>query len=131
MINKRIRNLVEKLVIGSFSPKGELKTKEITETIKILKKLPNTDVISALTLYQKGLKREISKTTLEITSPTKLTLTETNKITSEAKKSYQITNVKTVLDSSLLGGLRIKIGDVVFDDSVKHKIGQMREAING
>lgn len=131
MINKRLRNSVEKLVIRSFTAKGEIKTKAVAETIKVIKKLPGIDAISALILYQKGLKRELSKTILEITSPIKLTSSDTKKIASIAQKSYQVTEVKTVLDPSLLGGLRIKIGDVVFDDSVNNKIGQMKELING
>lgn len=131
MINKRLRNLVEKLVTGSLTVKGEINNKAVTETIKVIKKLPTVNAISALTLYQKGLKREISKTTLEITSPVKLTSIDTKNITAVAKKSFQINSIKMVLDPSLLGGLRIKIGDVVFDDTVKSKIGQMRVVING
>ncbi|MFA5933307.1 MAG: F0F1 ATP synthase subunit delta [Microgenomates group bacterium] len=131
MVNKRLKNLIEKLVIDSFSPKGELKDVKINENIKTLKKLPSTDAIQALTLYQRGLKREINKTALEIASPTKLSSAEEKKITAVARKTFYITSVKTVLDSSLLGGLRIKIGDVVFDDTVKNKIEQMKGMING
>lgn len=131
MINKRLRILIEKSVGESFNSKGEINEPKVAEIIKVLKKLPNVDAIVALGLYGKGLKREINKTTLEITSPVKLSATEIKNITDTAKKSFQINQTKTVLDSSLLGGLRIKIGDVVFDDTVQNKIEQMRGVING
>ena len=131
MVNKRLRNLIEKLVVNSFNSNGEIKDSKVTETIKLLKKLPNTDAISALVLYQKSLKRELNKTMLEITSPVKLSDTEVKKVTAVARKSFQVNSVKTLLDPSLLGGLRIKIGDVVFDDTVSQKIEQMKGIIHG
>lgn len=131
MINKRLKILIEKLVIASFNSQGEVKEKAIASNIQLLHKLPFKDAIFALILYQKGLKREISKTTLEILSPAIISSSQKNNITKTAKKTFQINKIKTTIDPSLLGGLCIKIGDVVFDDSIKNKIGYMKGVING
>lgn len=131
MINKRLKILVEKLVVASFNSQSGVKEKAVTENIQLLKKLPFADAIFALGLYQKGLKREISKTTLEISSPTTISVEQKNKITKTAQKTFQINKVQTTVDPSLLGGLCIKIGDVVFDDTVQNKIGYLKGVING
>lgn len=131
MINKRLKNLVEKLVINSFTPGGEARESVVIANTKMLKKLPFGEAIIALTLYHKGLKREIIKTTLEIMSPTSLSSPQKNQITEITKKTFKINKVKTTIDPSLFGGLRIKIGDFVFDDSVQNKIGQLKGVING
>lgn len=131
MINKRLKNIVEKLVINSFTPKGEVKESLVIENTKLLKKLPFGQAIAALTLYQKGLKREILKTTLEIISSTALSPSQKKQIMKISKKTFNINKVLTKIDPLLLGGLRIKVGDMVFDDSVQNKIGQLKGVING
>lgn len=131
MVSKKLKDTIGKLVNLSFNSKGEIKESTVQNIVTSLKKLPANDAIQSLILYQKGLKREIGKTTLEISSPVKLSQAEIKKISSAAPKNFNITNVKTVLDSSLLGGLRIKIGDVVFDDSVLAKIETVKGIING
>ncbi len=131
MINKRLKVLVEKLVINSFNTQGDVKEKTVAQNTQLLKKLPFGDAVSALILYQKGLKREISKTTLEIFSPTIIPPQQRNNITKTAEKTFRINKVKVTVDPSLLGGLCIKIGDVVFNDSIKNKIGYIKGAING
>lgn len=131
MINKRLKILVEKLVIASFNSQNEVNEKAVTENTQLLKKLSFADAVFALILYQKGLKREIAKTTLEIFSPTTVSSGQKNNITKTAKKTFQINRVKITIDPSLLGGLCIKIGDVVFNDSIKNKIGYIKGVIYG
>lgn len=131
MINRRLKNIVDKLIVNSFTPQGEVREDVVVKNTKLLKKLPFGEAITALTLYQKGLKREIIKTTLEIMSPTAISSLQKNLITKITKKTFKINQVKTTIDPSLLGGLRIKIGDFVFDDSVQNKIGQLKGVING
>lgn len=115
----------------SFNAKGEVQEKIVSDNVRLIKKLAFYDAISLLTLYLKGLRREIAKTTLEITSSTPLSLAEKNIITKIACKNFKINKILTTVDPSLLGGLCIKIGDTVFDDSVKNKIGQVKGFING
>lgn len=131
MLNKkRQKNIVEKLVKESFDGQGRLKEGFAKSSVNLFKKLPLSQGISYLSLYYKGLKREISKTTLEIFSSTPLSSEQKNKIIKTAGKSFRINKTETALDTSLLGGLRIKIGDMVFDDSIYNKIGQMKGMIN-
>lgn len=131
MMNKRLKNIINKLVINSFTPQGEVKANVVMGNTKLLKKLSLGEAIAALTLYQKGLKKEILKTTLEVMSPTAISSSQKNLITKITKKTFQINQVITTIDPSMLGGLRIKIGDFVFDDSVQNKIGQLKGVING
>ena len=123
--------MVEKLIRFSFNQKGQVLEPNIKDCIKSLKTLPSSQAISALSLYYKGIKRELAKTTLEIDSPVVLSSLEQKQVAKIVGTKYSINDIKVNLDSSLFGGLRIKIGDVVFDDTVRSKIGQLKGVIYG
>ena len=80
--------------------------------------------------YLKGLKRELSKTTLIIESATPLSSTEMNQIKKNFASKF-INHQSLTINHSLLGGLRVKIGDEVYDYSVSGKLKQVKEAIHG
>lgn len=128
---KRQKNIIEKIVLESFDGKGRLKEKFVRYNIGLLKRLPLSQAISALSLYSKRLKREILKTTLKIITSCPLSVKEENRIAKAAAKNFTINKIEIILDASLLGGIRLKIGDTVFDGSLQNKIGQIKELIYG
>jgi F0F1-type ATP synthase delta subunit len=131
MNSKHLKKIIEKLVQNSFSDKGEIKTMVVLKNLNLIKKLSVSDALVASKLYQKGLKREMSKTTLDIFTPSPISPLQKKQIIELAGKQNTINNVNVSIDPSLLGGLRIKIGDVVFSDTVLDKIAQIKGAING
>lgn len=130
MINKK---LVKK-IINDFT--SDLKNQGVSKSlsqvhVKALKSLPISLSINGLTLYLRRVKEIISANKLLVESATPLSLTDQDKICQAIKKQHQFTEVETVLNTSLLGGSRVKIGSWVIDSSVKEKINQVSEVING
>lgn len=128
-LDKKLKKTINKLVILSFDNKGGLKEEKVQIFSKSLKSLVGPKAIVGLSEYVKGLKREMKKTTLEIESNLLLSQTEVDKVTNRVRSKYILSGVATLLNTSLLGGLKFKIGDMVFDDSVQNKIEQVKGAI--
>lgn len=130
-LDKKLKKNIGKLVKLSFDDRGQINEKTVKASVEALKTLSRSKVIPSLTEYLIGLKREIKKTTLEISSTVSLSESHVAHVTKVMKQESPVNQVETNLDSSLLGGLRIKIGDLVYDDSVSQKIKQLKGAING
>ena len=130
-IDKRLQKIVKKFVNGSFTFSGELLEIKVKEYSKILSSFATSDAITGLSAYVKGLKRELGKTTLEIRSPTPLSKTQVEKMAQVVKSKNRVNQVKLIVDESLLGGVRVRIGDLVYDDSVSQKINQLKGVIYG
>lgn len=126
MKNKRTITEINKLVAQSFK-NGKADETFIAKVTSVIKKQPSTEALQLLSLYLKGLKRTISDHTLVVESAVKLTekeLKDTQKLISQP-----VFAIEQKLNPSLLGGLRIKIGNELLDFSLKSKINQVRERI--
>ncbi|KKR81216.1 MAG: hypothetical protein UU73_C0003G0220 [Candidatus Daviesbacteria bacterium GW2011_GWA1_41_61] len=127
--DKQLKKLVEKLVEMSFDNKGNLVEEKVQKCVTILKQLPLSKAIIALEAYLLGLRRGVEKRTLQIWSTIPLTGDQVDKISKQMGLNYPVNDVVTSVNPSLLGRLRVKIGDVVYDDSVGKKIVKLQEAI--
>jgi len=96
--------------------------------ISAFKALPMNEAVVMLNSYLSAVKRAISKTTLTITSASKLSGPQVKDVTG-AFKSYKVLQTSEELSPSLLGGIKVRIGDVIFDNSVRSKINQIKEAL--
>lgn len=130
MKNKRLRQLISKMVRSSVDAGGAVSQSRALAHIRTLKKMPSIQSILALLEFSKGIKREIAKTTLTIESPVKIT-SQMQKIIAKSTHISPITQTHTILTPSLLGGLRIRIGDTLIDNSVQDKLDQLKERITG
>ena len=63
--------------------------------------------------------------TVEVTSALPLTEAEQGNV----KQSLQASNVKFMVDPTILGGLVVRVGDQVVDDSVASRMSAMRDAL--
>ena len=128
MKNKKIRTEINKLVEQSFKD-GKADNAFITKVTSSLKKLNLTESMISLNLYAKGLKRKIAENTLTVESTISLSQSDLKTILKSLKREVFLIEQK--LNPSLLGGLRIKIGDELLDYSLKSKIDQLVKEIKG
>lgn len=110
---------------------GKLDEAIARKFIKSFKTLPLGEAAPSLTYFLQAIKREIAKTTLTVESSIKLSPKDLSEIESSLKKDFQILNVTQELSPSLLGGIKVRIGDVIFDNSVKSKINQVVGVLKG
>lgn len=97
--------------------------------IKAFKKLPSGEAIPLLSFYLRAVKNQLSKTTMTITSASKLSSSQTNEIAKELKKDFKILETQEEIAPSILGGIQVKIGDIVFDGSLRQRLNQLKEAM--
>lgn len=130
MQKKALQKLVYKL-LKLVLQDGKLNEAKILEHVKVLKTLPKNKAIFALSCYLMGLKQQVDKYTLVIESATILSSAQIESITKPLKKKYSIMKIKSIENKNLLGGIRLRVGDAVFDDTVASRIEQVRSAIHG
>ncbi|EKD90620.1 MAG: hypothetical protein ACD_30C00112G0061 [uncultured bacterium] len=128
--SKKLVKLINNLVEASFT-KGKLDDFFVKKTISNLKKLKSNEAIFALEKYKKGLGRKLNETTLSIESSAKLSPDEINKIKKDLYTKYSILNTTFLLNPSILGGLRLRIGDYLLDYSLKNSIKQIGDIVRG
>ncbi len=129
-VSKSLKKLIDRAVGNSFSDSG-LKTDIVKKYVTAFKKMNLSDSIQTLTLYSRGLKRVMEEHTLFIESAGEMTGQQVKEIQDTFTKGFKLYNVETKLNPSLLGGIKVKMGDLIFDYSLKSKINQVKEAIIG
>lgn len=127
-INKQLKQVVNMALDDSFV-KGKLNEKNAQKVIKLFKAQPRSEAIALLTNYLRGIKQRLERVTMVVESPTSLSTSEMNKIKTKFGSQFSILNSQFNLNPSLLGGLRVKIGDYIFEDSIKSRINQVKEAV--
>jgi len=108
---------------------GKLDEVVAKKFIKSFKALPLNESVMSLTYFLQAVRREIGKTTLTIESIVKIPKSEIQSLETGFKRQFQILETREELNSSLLGGIKVRIGDIIFDDSLKSRIGQVKEAL--
>ena len=110
--------------------KGVLDLDIARKFIKSFKELPLNEAIISLNYFLQAIRRETAKTTLTVESVIKIPKSELKGIESSFKREYQILQTNDQLSPSLLGGIKVRIGDVIFDNSLKAKVAQIGEVLN-
>lgn len=126
--DKRLIKLAQEFASQSFV-KGRLSDAKVLQSVKSFKKLSSSQTIFALTQYLKFLKLELKKSTLLIESGSKLTDQQLKQVAQKINSKFKISNYSFLHNPSLLGGLRLKLGDTLYDYSLKGRINQIKDAI--
>lgn len=127
--NKHLDKIVDQ-TLRSVIQGDKLDQTKVQSAVNKFKKMTLTDSIYTLNSFKKGLTDFIDKHTLTIYAPVELTKETLTKITQSPNFKFQtslehgreITNHKFVLDSSLLAGFKFKIGDTIFDSSLRSSL---------
>jgi F-type H+-transporting ATPase subunit delta len=128
--NKKIKEIVRTCVQDVFS-NGKLDEKKASMYLDMFKKGPKLEALAFLEEFGRQVKRKMVETTLVIESATDLSKAEVDDIKSKFSKQFVINSSQITHNPSLIGGIRVRIGDYIFDDSVSAKIGEVRETIVG
>ena len=127
---KHLDPLITQALKASFKD-GKLLEPEAQRLVSAFKKLPKSEAIYLLSEYLKGLKRELAFHELEIESAIELSQDEINQIKRKIAAKNSITTTRTVKNLEILGGVRARVADTVYDFSLKQRIAQVKEAIHG
>ena len=135
MVFNEARVLNVPIVTTDFGSAHEFVTDGVDGYIRPIEKIP--DVISDICLdlgkYQNLHKNSVPKyivnneIKLKIISATGLTEDEINGITDKYKKVYNAANVsyEQFIDESVIGGVKVVIGNKVYDGTVKTQLNNM------
>ena len=125
MKKKRLQTLVQRALKACFK-KNKVDQVLVRKFASSFGKLSLGESIYALTLFKRGLGRLIDEQTLLIEAPVQLSRSDIKKIVKKFNSTFYILNSKFLLNPSLLGGLKLKIGDQVFDDTLKNRIDELK-----
>lgn len=128
--NKQLLKLIQDLVDLSFKD-GKIMENQTVKAIKVLKKLPNSQAIFAMSEFFRELKRREREHTMYIETAIPLSALQVNKMKKIVEKRTKISKVLVNINPDILGGFRLKIGDEIWDESLSGKIEQVKEAIRG
>ncbi|OGE25644.1 hypothetical protein A3H85_03645 [Candidatus Daviesbacteria bacterium RIFCSPLOWO2_02_FULL_40_8] len=128
-LNKHLRKLVTKMVKSSINAEGVVNAQMVQKFSRALTSLSLSQSILALSEFIKGLKREINKSSLIVESAVETSPLLQKEIIKTISQHYKIINSQFIINTSLLGGLRVKIGDTLIDNSIRDKVDQLRERI--
>lgn len=126
--NTPLGKIIEELIRVSFVNNNLYKPK-VDQIIKVLGGLSKGTAIAALSLYLKGIKREVDKSRLVIESALPLSHRQIDRVEDIIGRTHPVFETEVIINPKLLGGIKIKIGDTVFDDSLINRIEQLRERL--
>ena len=126
--NTPLKKIIEELVRVSFVDNKLYKPK-VDQIIKTLGGLSKGTAIAALSMYLMGIKREADKSRLVIESAIPLSLKQIDRVEDIINRTHPVFETEVIINPKLLGGIKLKIGDTVFDDSLMNRIEQLREKV--
>jgi F-type H+-transporting ATPase subunit delta len=128
-IAKEARKVSRQLFKHSFT-EGKLDKEKISHMVESLLADKPRHYVDALKVYQRLLRLEVEKRHAVIESATQLDNSVADKILANLHSRYGedlTTEFRT--NPELIAGLRIKIGDDVWDGSVKNRLHKLQEQL--
>ena len=116
--------LIERVIVGRAS---EL----FTNFLRVLARHDRLDLLSLiLAQAEVETERRDGKQRIQVTSAQPLSESALGKIRDQLARDLSITPIlETAVDPSLLGGVRIRVGDTVYDGSLRARLTQLRHRV--
>ncbi|HEV3211593.1 MAG TPA: F0F1 ATP synthase subunit delta [Chthoniobacterales bacterium] len=128
-IAKEARRVSRQLFRHSFT-EGKLDKEKISHMVESLIAEKPRHYVDALKVYQRLIRLETEKRHAVIESATQLNSALANQIVTNLRARYgEDLTIEFRTNPELLGGLRIKIGDDVWDGSVKNRLRKLQEQL--
>lgn len=127
--NRKLKSFVSRILELSKTD-GIVDSKKVTSVLATLKKSGIKRLASILELYRYAVKKSLSETTARVTYAGKLSEKAKQSLLSslETKTGRKLT-LELHEDSELIAGVKIAVGDYVYDRSVKHTLQQISDTI--
>lgn len=127
--NKEIRQLSREMLRASFTD-GQLDRGKIASLVQSLVAKRPRHVIPILQNYERLLRLEIDKRHAKIESAGELNPQTSSQIVARLKRKYggDLT-AEFIVDPTLLGGLRVRVGSDVWDGSVRNRLERLQQQL--
>jgi len=128
-IAKEARRVSRQLFRHSFT-EGKLDKEKISHMVESLLAQKPRHYVDALKVYQRLIRLETEKRHVVIESATQLNSALANQIVTKLRARYgEDLTTEFRRNPELVAGLRIKIGDDVWDGSVKNRLHKLQEQL--
>ena len=125
-INKEVRQLSRQLLRSSFTD-GQLDRGRVAALVKSLIEKKPRNYIAVLDAYKRLLRLEIEKRSAVIETATELAPEAARQIVDNLKRKYgQDVSAQFTVNPELLGGMRIRVGNDVWDSSVRNRLQRLQ-----
>jgi len=126
--NKEARKLSRLMLRNSFTS-GKLDEEKISRMVQSVLETKPRHYVEVLKDYQRLLYLEAEKRRAVIESATPLNRSLGDRIIENLKARYgEDITAEFHTNPELIGGLKIKIGDDVWDGSIKHRLNELQES---
>ena len=128
-LNKEIRRLSREMLRASFTD-GQLDAGRISSLVdSIIAKKPR-HYIDVLKNYRRLLRLELEKRLAKIETANEVDSTTSSELVTNLKKKYgSDLTAEFVVNPQLLGGMRIRVGNDVWDGSVRHRLERLEHEL--
>jgi len=128
-INKEIRQLSREMLRASFTD-GQLDQGKIASLVQSLITKRPRHFIDILQNYKRLLRLEIEKRHAKIESATELSPKAAFDIGARLKKKYgEDLTTDFVVDPTLLGGIRVRVGSDVWDGTLRNRLERLQQQL--
>ncbi|MEP6955704.1 MAG: F0F1 ATP synthase subunit delta [Chthoniobacterales bacterium] len=125
-VNKEVRQLSRALLGASFVD-GKLDQARVSQLVKSLIEKKPRNYLSVLDAYKRLLRLEIEKRTAVIETATELAPAAARQILDNLQRKYgNDLSTQFVTTPELLGGMRIRVGNDVWDSSVRNRLQRLQ-----
>jgi F-type H+-transporting ATPase subunit delta len=128
-INKEIRQLSREMLRASFTD-GQLDRGKIASLVQSLITKRPRHFIDILQYYKRLLRLEIEKRHAKIESSTELNPKAAFDIGARLKRKYgDDLTTEFVVDPTLLGGIRVRVGSDVWDGTLRNRLERLQQEL--
>ncbi|MEY2542597.1 MAG: F-type H+-transporting ATPase subunit delta [Verrucomicrobiota bacterium] len=128
-INKEIRRLSREMLRASFTD-GQLDRGKVASVVQSLISKRPRHFMSVLHYFRRLLRFEIEKRHARIESAMALAPQAAADITSRLKKKYgEDLTSEFVVDPTLLGGVRVRVGSDVWDGTLRDRLERLKQQL--
>lgn len=128
---KHINQLARNLVRASLDEEGRLSAKRVEAVLALLRRQPERQRRLLLNAYRLRMRREEAKSKLIIEHAGPLSSEARDTIVSSmSASSGRRLTVETRENPSLIGGVRVRLGDDVYDASITGRLESLAASVN-
>jgi F-type H+-transporting ATPase subunit delta len=128
-LNKEIRQLSRKMLQASFTD-GQLDRGRISSLVDSVIAQKRRNYIDVLKNYKRLLRLELEKRQATVETSSEVDATVRSEIVANLKSKYgNDLSTEFHIDPQLLGGMRIRVGNDVWDGSVRNRLERLQHEL--